>query len=188
MIKESVVKKRILDVASRLLYEQGYNATGINQIIDEADIAKASFYNHFLSKRDLLSAYIINAEQVWFEGLDNHISNIKDPHKKLLGLFDYRADRQLRYRFGGCQFNKASAEAPREDLELFELVGHQKDRTKQSIKQILSTIKLSQPQLYSIDDLAEMIFFIIEGATVATSIYKDAKNLRNAKKLVEKLL
>ena len=42
-MRESTVKDRILDTASRLFYDQGYHVTGINQIIEEAEIARASF-------------------------------------------------------------------------------------------------------------------------------------------------
>jgi AcrR family transcriptional regulator len=63
-MRESTVKDRILDTASRLFYDQGYHITGINQIIDEADIARASLYNHFPSKTDLLLA-------IWTERISN---------------------------------------------------------------------------------------------------------------------
>src|ERR1700709_2865132 len=109
-MKESAARTRILDVASRLFYEQGYNSTGINQIIEEADIARGSLYNHFPSKRDLLTAYIQNAEEMWFAELDKYLALIKNPRQKLLALFDYRLERQLRSAFGGCQFTKIGAE------------------------------------------------------------------------------
>ena len=51
-MRESAVKDRILDTASRLFYERGDHTTGINQIIEEAEIARASLYNHFPSKTD----------------------------------------------------------------------------------------------------------------------------------------
>ena len=47
-------RERILDTAARLFYAQGYNSTGINQVIKEANVAKASLYQHFPSKEDLL--------------------------------------------------------------------------------------------------------------------------------------
>ncbi|MCB1192923.1 MAG: TetR/AcrR family transcriptional regulator [Leptospiraceae bacterium] len=46
-------KKRIMEAATRLFYEQGFNATGINQIIKESGAAKASFYEYFSSKEEL---------------------------------------------------------------------------------------------------------------------------------------
>ena len=50
-------RERILDTATILFHQQGYNSTGINQIISEAKVAKASFYQHFKSKDDLCAAF-----------------------------------------------------------------------------------------------------------------------------------
>ncbi|UII26928.1 TetR/AcrR family transcriptional regulator [Fulvivirga maritima] len=38
-------RERILEVTSELFHQQGYNSTGINQIIKEAKVAKASLYS-----------------------------------------------------------------------------------------------------------------------------------------------
>ena len=57
-MRESSVKEKLIDVAGRLFHKQGYNLTGINQVIEEADIARGSMYNHFQSKTDLLIAYL----------------------------------------------------------------------------------------------------------------------------------
>ncbi len=46
-------KLRILKVSKQLFFENGFYHTGINQIIKEADTAKASFYDHFPSKDEL---------------------------------------------------------------------------------------------------------------------------------------
>ncbi|HON76862.1 MAG TPA: TetR/AcrR family transcriptional regulator [Spirochaetota bacterium] len=55
MRDEAGPKERIVKTAVSLFYRQGVNATGINQIIDEASVAKASFYYHFKSKDDLVA-------------------------------------------------------------------------------------------------------------------------------------
>ncbi len=80
------VRERIIRVASELFYKQGYNSTGINQIIAEADIAIGSLYNHFASKNDLLQAYLIKEEQEWFEGLEKALSLLQIPEKRCLLL------------------------------------------------------------------------------------------------------
>lgn len=59
-------RTRILNAAARLFYEQGYHITGINQVITEADVAKASFYHHLASKEDLCIAYLNQRHQDWF--------------------------------------------------------------------------------------------------------------------------
>ena len=54
----SPARRRLLDTATRLFYEGGIHAVGIDRIIAEAGVAKATFYNHFPSKDDLVVAYI----------------------------------------------------------------------------------------------------------------------------------
>lgn len=51
-------KARILNVASRLFKKNGYSATGIDQIMDEAGLTAGGFYAHFRSKTDLLEQTI----------------------------------------------------------------------------------------------------------------------------------
>ena len=186
-MKESAARTRILDVASRLFYEQGYNSTGINQIIDEAGIARGSLYNHFPSKRDLLTAYIEQAEELWFAELDTLLEPLKDPKQKLLALFDFRIERQLRSNFGGCQFVKIGAEVAKDDLSAFEMVRQQKERVKIYIKDLLAEINLSKPQVLSKEMLIDTLFLLMEGATVSASISKDVQAIRDAKNIAKLL-
>lgn len=47
-------RERILNVASRLFKKNGYSATGIDQVMEEAGLTAGGFYAHFRSKTDLL--------------------------------------------------------------------------------------------------------------------------------------
>jgi len=50
--------ERIVDVAARLMLEQGYSATSIDAIAQEAGVAKRTLYDRFPQKRDLFAAVI----------------------------------------------------------------------------------------------------------------------------------
>ncbi|MCF0056019.1 TetR/AcrR family transcriptional regulator [Dyadobacter sp. CY356] len=186
-MKKSAVRERILKVASRLFYEQGYNLTGINQIIEEADIARASLYNHFDSKTDLLLAYLKEAEDVWYKEMEEFTANFFDPKHKLLALFDFRMERQNKRGFGGCQFIKISAEVSRQDLVVFDAVSHQKSRLKFFIDSIVGNLPQNN-QVLSHTMLSDALFFLLEGATVSGSIYKNQESMLAAKAIAEKLL
>ena len=45
-------RERILDAGLQVMFLQGYNGTGVKDIVDAAGIPKGSFYNYFESKED----------------------------------------------------------------------------------------------------------------------------------------
>ncbi len=185
-MRESAVKERILDVAARLFYQQGYNSTGINQVIDEADIAKGSLYNHFPSKSDLLLAYLQRAHERSFAELETFLSPLKEPRKKILGLFDYRLKRQLISNFGGCQFIKASAEIGREEPKAMDEIKANKDRLRSYIAGLVK--QTTHKQVLSDEQLADTIFLLLEGGSTTDAIQHSPDATRKGKKIVEQLL
>ena len=58
MVKKGNARQRILETAGRLFHENGYCGVGVNQIIEEAGTAKATFYQHFPSKEDLCVTWL----------------------------------------------------------------------------------------------------------------------------------
>jgi len=56
--KPEVRKNEILDAARKFFFQKGYEQTTIQDIIDELDIAKGTFYYYFTSKSDLLDKLV----------------------------------------------------------------------------------------------------------------------------------
>lgn len=50
------VKGRIVTAAWKLFYEQGYDGTTIDDIIEESETSKGSFYHYFEGKDDILNS------------------------------------------------------------------------------------------------------------------------------------
>jgi AcrR family transcriptional regulator len=185
-MRESNVKDKILDVASRLFYDQGYNLTGINQIIDEAEIARASLYNHFDSKTELLLAYLEKTHHSWFEDLHRFLESFASPREKLLAIFDFRIVRQQKLKYKGCHFSKISAEASQHEIKVFALVKMHKERLRNLIGHLVSQLK--HRQVLSNELLTETIFLLLEGGIATGSVYRSSQASKNAKKIVETLL
>jgi AcrR family transcriptional regulator len=179
-MRESGVKDRILVTASRLFYEQGYNQTGINQIIDEANIARASLYHHFPSKTELLLAYLDRTHELWFEELEAFMAPIPTPREKLLGLFDFRVRRQLKLKYKGCHFNKIVAETC-EDQEVYDRVRTHKERFR---KYILHLVVQTEHRKFPDDDmLADMLFLLLEGGIALGAMYRSPDFTEKAKQV-----
>ena len=103
-------RRRLLDTATRLFYAEGIRAVGIDRIIAEAGVAKATFYSHFPSKDDLVLAYIEEQDQI---GRDATAALPKGTPRQMIdavmgrigtatGTGDWR----------GCPFLNAAAEYP----------------------------------------------------------------------------
>jgi len=60
-------RERILETALRLFYADGLRAVGIDRIIAEAEVAKASFYRYFASKDDLIVAFLRLRHDRWMQ-------------------------------------------------------------------------------------------------------------------------
>lgn len=61
---------RIMQTSLQLFTKQGYDATGLAQICDEAGVSKGAFYHHFISKHDLF----IQLLETWLEKMDQELS------------------------------------------------------------------------------------------------------------------
>lgn len=72
-----VRKQEFLDTAQKLFYEQGYDQTSVNTIIDAVGVSKGTFYHYFKSKENLLDAL---AERVAKQGLERLHSIVEDRH------------------------------------------------------------------------------------------------------------
>jgi AcrR family transcriptional regulator len=181
-----VVINKILDTAERLFYNQGYNTTGINQVIEEADIAKASLYKHFETKADLLVAYVQRTHERWYDRLEAAISKVADPKDKLLAIFDHHVDRQKIRQFGGCPFIKANDEAGMNDSRVLTEIQNAKQHSKDFIKTLV--VKSGHKKLLSDKELTEVIFLTLEGAIAAASVFKQPAEIQTAKKIIQKLI
>jgi AcrR family transcriptional regulator len=188
MIKQrgQIVADKILDTAERLFFKQGYNITGINQIIEEADIAKASLYKHFDSKTDLLIVYLQRTHQRWFERLDADVSKAIHPKEKLLILFDYHRERQLSNGFSGCRFIKANDEAGMSDVRVLAEIQKAEQHLKEYILDLV--VNSGHRQLLTDNELTDLIFMMLDGGIVVASIFKHADELLSAKTLIQKLI
>jgi AcrR family transcriptional regulator len=111
-------RRRLLDVATRLFYEEGVHVVGIDRLLEEAGVAKASLYAHFGNKDGLVRAYLEEQFEARREHVTQVLARYDCPRERLLGLFSDIEDLLAVPSFRGCRFVNASAEArPDESIE-----------------------------------------------------------------------
>ena len=115
METKETAKERILRVADELFYREGIRAVGIDRIIEESGVAKASFYRNYATKDDLVVAYLARR----LERIEANIARIRSEHPdsardRLHALVDLQAESMSRPGYRGCPFMNATVEFPEE--------------------------------------------------------------------------
>src|SRR5213596_269679 len=99
-------RSRILEAAYRLFSRHGINSVGIDRIIAEAPVAKATLYHHFASKEDLVTSFLELREIRWtVDWLQSEVERLAAAgNSRALAVFDALDDWFHRPDFEGCSF------------------------------------------------------------------------------------
>lgn len=184
-------RERLLEAASRLFFRQGYHTTGVNQLIDEADVAKASFYDHFDSKEDLGKTYLAKSHERWRVGLNAHLARYDDPRERLLGLFDFLKARKQKTGYRGCAFLNVVAEIPSPESPLRAQAVRHYDAFRAIVGRLVEAYASAERPALSQedrDDLAEGVVLLFQGALVSSQNYMEPWPIDAARTVAERLL
>jgi len=110
-------RERLLAAANELFYAEGVHTVGIDRVIERAGVAKASLYNTFGSKDELVRAYLESRHARMAERITRHLARYADPRDRLLSVFEAQGEFFAEPGFRGCAFASASAESPGELVE-----------------------------------------------------------------------
>ena len=161
-------RQRLLDAANRLFYRQGYRSTGINQLIDEADVAKASFYNHFSSKEELALAYLQRRHERWMKALTSQVDMHAPLQRRIKAIFDCLEAFIAKEDFRGCGQLNLAAEFPGEEHSIRVQIREQKQELRaylQSVIQGPSEDRGEEPSEQA-KQLANAAYLLYEAAMV----------------------
>ncbi|MDW3850441.1 TetR/AcrR family transcriptional regulator [Micromonospora aurantiaca] len=105
-------RDRILDTAFRLFYAYGPRGVGVDTVIAESGVAKATLYKHFPRKDDLVLAYLDKVDQAWSGALRAAAAAAGDDARaQLVGMFDALGGACRREGYHGCAFINTAAES-----------------------------------------------------------------------------
>ncbi|MEM9966411.1 MAG: TetR/AcrR family transcriptional regulator [Asticcacaulis sp.] len=108
-MSQIAVKDRIIGTALGLFYAHGLRATGIDRIIRESGVAKASFYRHFPSKDLLIAEVLRHWHEADFAALRQAVEAV-EPKLRPLEVFNVLSERAQAEGYRGCALNNAVAE------------------------------------------------------------------------------
>lgn len=160
--RESPARRRVLDTAHRLFYAEGIHTVGIDRIIAEAGVAKATFYNHFPAKDDLVCAYL--AEQSEWQRISTAELRASGtpPLKALAHVFDVIAGLSDIPEFRGCAFLNAAAEYPDPDHPVRQVIADHRRWLGSLLRDLLAEAGHPDP-----DTTADLLHTLRDGLLTA---------------------
>jgi len=156
-------RERILGVAGGLFFREGYRAVGVDRVIADAKVAKATFYRHFRSKDDLIVAWLMSSDawmEAWLDGAT------RDSDRPVEALF--KATEALAKEPGclGCTFQGASSEFADASHPGRNFAIAHKRRVLDKLEAIAARERVARPRV-----LAEQLFLLLEGAWAAVRMF-----------------
>jgi AcrR family transcriptional regulator len=112
-------RARILRAAAALFARNGVPATGVDRLIDEADVAKATFYRHFSSKDELVAAWLRSPEARWLDEVLAGVDPEAPPMRRLLDIWPLVGGWQERNGAEGCPYLNTLVELRDPDKEAY---------------------------------------------------------------------
>lgn len=159
--------QRVLDVASRLFYDQGIHAVGVDTIAAEAGITKKTIYDRFRSKDNLVALYLHRRDHAFREWMRSWAVEHPDP-VPLLATFDASRAWMDRYGPRGCAFVNASGELGDPEHPAHRITRDHKTWLRSYLHDLAVDAGLDDP-----DTLAAQLLTLHEGATVLYSVGAD---------------
>lgn len=172
--------QRLLETASNLFAAQGIRAVGIDTILREAGVAKASLYSSYGSKDALVIAYLNRLDQADRNRWESKTSGIADPVDKLLAFFDLAAAGARKRQFRGCLYANAATEFPGDVLE--PVRAH-----RLWMRGILSEL-LRDAEVPDAAALAQRIQLIYDGALTASKLERSTAPITLARQMAAELI
>ncbi|SKB80815.1 transcriptional regulator, TetR family [Salegentibacter holothuriorum] len=183
----SKVRDRIVETASKLFYKNGYNSTGVNEIISESGIAKATLYNHFKSKDDICIAFLDFKHAAFMEDIEAFTKDRNEGVDQILALFDYL---QLFFQdseFNGCWGIKTVAEIPQNNQKIRTVLqGQKREFLDLIIALVTKNLKIDHQE--EIKTTARRIYLLYESAVVESHLHQNDWPIKEAKEVCSQII
>jgi AcrR family transcriptional regulator len=180
--RRTSARERLLAAADELFYENGINLVGIDRVIEHAGVAKASLYDCFGSKEELIRAYLKGRADKRQARIVERLAGLVTPQEKILGVFDALAEVVNRTNYRGCVFQRASAEAG-----MSSVIKGTCDEPRAWLRSLFTDLarqaNAADPEL-----LSRQLVFLYDGAALAASVDGDRSAPQAARELAAQMI
>ncbi len=194
MPRVSDMKKRLMDAAMDLIWENSYGATSVDAICERAGAKKGSFYYFFKSKSELAAAALEDCWNKKKAEMDSIFSPTVPPMERFDRYFDFVHDRlaEVQKKCGsilGCPFISVGSEVSTQDQIVRETIDRIMDR---KLNYFVSAVRdaAAEGLIEAPDPVAKAraLFSCYQGMMAQARIQNDIELLRGFKEVAMEVL
>jgi AcrR family transcriptional regulator len=176
---------RILDTASKLFYQKGIRATGVDGIAAQSGMTKMTLYACYGSKEELVRAYLTRRDQRWREWFKGAVERRSHGNmsRRPLAIFDALGERFADPDFRGCAFINAMAELDDPEHPGYIAAAQHKSSVQDYVRGLLE-----EAGYRDAGSLAKRFMVLIDGAMVTASREHSPDAARHAREMAASLL
>ncbi|MFI0264610.1 TetR/AcrR family transcriptional regulator [Streptomyces sp. NPDC017056] len=177
-------RSRLLEAADELFYRQGVDATGVDAVIEAANVARMTFYKHFGGKDALVVAYLEERDARWRGLLDDMCQAAgPDPVARIKAVFDALAVYHRRPGHRGCAFANAAAQLGGRDHPARAVVAAHKAAHRARLAEWVDEARYADA-----GELVDLLLMLYEGATTTEALGTVTDAVTKAQRTVARLL
>jgi AcrR family transcriptional regulator len=160
------VRDRILDTASKLFYERGVRAVGVDLVVLEAAVAKTSLYRYFPTKDDLIVAFLEREDlEFWAQWDGVAMKFPDDPAGELDAHMRWIGERLARSNYRGCPQINVAAEFAEQDHPARQVSQRHMQALRARLLDIAKRLNVPRPK-----QLAAQLAVLVNGAFVSSGL------------------
>lgn len=177
-------RERLLATAEELFYTEGIRAVGVDRLLQESGVGRASFYRHFAGKDELVVAVLEDRDRRWLDWLKKSVEAKADtPADRPLAVFDALSERFSGKDFRGCAFINTMVEVADPTSAAHRVADRHKRHVIDYLNEILTDAGRSDAR-----ELASAFALLIDGAIVTSVRETTPAAAERAREIARQLL
>lgn len=182
--KPARAAQRIFDTARELFYRHGIRAVGIDEIVTRAGATKPSLYRSFVSKDELVAAYLRERSDYFWGLFEAAVSaHPGDPRLQLLAFFEALGQRADAPAYRGCGLTNAVVEHPDPAHPGHQVAVAHKRQLRARLGEMTRAMGVTRA-----DELADALLLLIEGAYATSQMFGPGGPARSVRPAAETLM
>ena len=177
-------RERIVRAAGDLFYAEGIHAVGVDRVTAAAGVAKATLYQQFRSKDELVAACLQRRAEHWRASVAGPVLALPGSAARRVGaVFERLGEGFAAPGYRGCPFINAAAEYPGPDGPVAAAIAAHRAQVRGLFAELLAGVPAARRAA-----LTDQLVLLYDGTMVGAQLDQGPRAARRARAAARQLL